>query len=142
MIFVHPLVTLAEGRSDAMTNVSIMKFAFAVLLLCAPLSVAWAQADATRRPSNAELIDSLVLPELPKGKTKADFDRDSNVTTQTTDGETITEFRFKGKLYKMVVKPKQGAAYTLIDEKGDGKFVRVGEPGTKITVPMWVILSW
>jgi hypothetical protein len=97
-------------------------------------------ADTPRRPANAEVIDDI---ELPKGKTKLDFDKDLKVTTRTTDDETITEYRLKGKLYKMVVKPNNGApSYTLVDEKGEGKFVRAGEAGTKLTVPMWVLLTW
>ncbi len=100
-------------------------------------------ADTPRRPANAEVIDEIELPKLPNGKTRDDFNRDLQVTTKKTDDETITEYRLKGKLYKMVVKPNNGAPiYTLIDDKGDGKFIRAGEPGTKITVPMWVILTW
>ncbi|MEI6737883.1 MAG: DUF2782 domain-containing protein [Pseudomonadota bacterium] len=103
------------------------------------------KADAPRRPADAVVIDEVVLPELPdlpKGKTKQDFMRDTKVTTRSEGDITVTEFRLKGQLYKMVVKPAKGPAYTLIDEKGEGKFVRMGEVDTKISVPMWVLLSW
>jgi hypothetical protein len=120
-----------------------MKTGLSIVLLISALTVhAQTAQEKPRRPANAEVIDNLVLPELPKGRTKADFDRDHKLTTRLTDGETVTEYRLKGKLYKMVVKPKSGPSYTLIDEKGDGKFVPAGEPGTKISVPMWVIHSW
>ncbi|HCG51955.1 MAG TPA: DUF2782 domain-containing protein [Betaproteobacteria bacterium] len=106
-------------------------------LFCATLANA---ADAPRRPANVEIIDEVALP---KGKTRLDFDKDLNVTTRTSEDETITEYRLKGKLYKMVVKPNNGTpAYILIDDKGEGKFVRAGEAGTKIAVPMWVLLTW
>lgn len=120
-----------------------------LILICIAAAIALpvlaqtpAPSDASRRPANAEVIDTVTLPELPKGKTREDFNRDHQVTTRTTDDETVTEYRLKGKLYKVEVKPKSGPAYTLIDEKGEGKFVAAGEPGTKIAVPMWVIHSW
>ncbi|MBC7625335.1 MAG: DUF2782 domain-containing protein [Aeromicrobium sp.] len=120
-----------------------MKISLLIILLATALtSHAQPTPESARRPANAEVIDSLVLPELPKGKTRADFDRDHKVTTRLTDGDTVTEYRLKGKLYKMVVKPKSGPSYIMIDEKGEGKFVPMGEPGTKISVPMWVIHSW
>ncbi|MCA3000043.1 MAG: DUF2782 domain-containing protein [Rhodocyclaceae bacterium] len=120
-----------------------MKSGLWIVLLISVLNVqAQTSQEKPRRPANTEIIDNLVLPELPKGKTKADFDRDHKVTTRVTDGEGVTEYRFKGKLYKMIVKPKNGPSYIMIDEKGDGKFVPAGEPGTKISVPMWVIHSW
>ena len=78
----------------------------------------------------------------PSESTRRDADNDTTVTTVKKGDETVTEYRLKGKLYKMVVKPAIGPSYTLIDEKGEGKFVPVGEPGTKIAVPMWVIHSW
>lgn len=97
----------------------------------------------THAPRSAgEVIDTVELPTLPQGKTRLDFERDSVVSTRTTDTETITEYRLKGQLYKMVVKPASGAAYTLVDEKGEGKFVRVDGLGTRVAVPMWVLFSW
>ena len=122
-----------------------MKTSLLIMLLMLAFTVnAQSTQEKPRRPANAEVIDNLVLPELPKGKTKADFDRDHKVTTRAGDAETltVTEYRLKGKLYKMVIKPKSGPSYIMIDEKGEGKFVPAGEPGTKISVPMWVIHSW
>ena len=120
----------------------IVAFCIALALSHPALAQTPASGETPRKPANAEVIDTLVLPDLPKGRTRAEFDRDHKVTTRETDAETVTEYRFKGKLYKMVVKPKSGPAYTMIDEKGEGKFVPVGELGTKIAVPMWVIHSW
>jgi len=120
----------------------IIPICFALAVALPAFAQTSAPAEAPRKPASAEVIDTLVLPALPKGRTRADFDRDHKVTTRTTDAETVTEYRLKGKLYKMVVKPKSGPAYTMIDEKGEGKFVPMGEPGTKISVPMWVIHSW
>ncbi len=105
-------------------------------------SVAQPAAEKPRRPANAVVIDDYVLPMLPKGKSRDDFLRDHKVTTRKTDAETVVEHRLQGRLYKMEVKPASGPSYHLIDEKGDGKFVRMGEIDTKISVPMWVLLTW
>lgn len=115
------------------------------LLALAGTGLAQTKADAPRRPADAVVIDDVAMPEsrdLPKGKTKEDFLRDTKIITRKEGDIEVTEYRLKGQLYKMVVKPAKGPAYTLIDEKGEGKFVRMGEIDTKISVPMWVLLSW
>lgn len=51
---------------------------------------------------------------------------------------THTEYRIKGRLYKIKVTPRQGKPYYLFDPEGDGNFQRSDiEP--KIAIPMWVI---
>jgi hypothetical protein len=123
-----------------------MKLAITAALLlltaCASQSTPPSPVMNTAKPADMELIDQLVLPPLPQGKTASDFVKETQVVTRNTADETITEYRFKGKAYKMVVKPNRGPAYTLLDEKGDGKFVRQGELQGKVSVPMWVILTW
>jgi hypothetical protein len=64
------------------------------------------------------------------------------VTTRTEGDKKVEEFRVNGKLYKMKVTPAKGAPYYLIDERGEGNFVRVDGPEPKVTVPMWVLFSW
>lgn len=114
-----------------------------ILMFAVPsASIAQPAAEKPRRPADAVVIDNYVLPTLPTGKSRDDFLRDHKVTTRKTDAETVVEHRLLGKLYKMEVKPASGPAYHLIDEKGDGKFVRMGEIDTKISVPMWVLLTW
>ena len=90
-------------------------------------------------PKNLEVIDTLTLPT---GKSIAEFNRDSTVETRKDGDNTVAEYRLKGQLYKMVVTPTSGIPYTLLDEKGDGKFVRQGDPNTRVIVPMWVLLRW
>jgi hypothetical protein len=101
-----------------------------------------AQVGHAAKPSGLALIEQFDLPPLPAGKTASDFVRATEVVTRKTADETITEYRFNGKAFKLVVKPNKGAAYTLVDEKGDGKFVRQGELGGRISVPMWLLFSW
>ena len=127
-----------------------MKIIFTLLLVTlvtlATIALPALSADEKpRRPANTEVIDTLVLPadkDLPKGKTRKDFETDTTVTTRRDGEDTVTEYRLKGQLYKMVVKPSKGPAYTLVDEKGDGKFVRSGEQVAKVAVPMWILLRW
>jgi Protein of unknown function (DUF2782) len=114
------------------------------LLVCACF-VGCASVSTTKlttKPANTEVIDQFVLPPLPPGKTAADFNRDTTIVQRKEGDDTITEYRLKGKLYKMTVKSANGSSYTLVDDKGDGKFVRAGEVSSKISVPMWVVLSW
>ena len=121
-----------------------MKIIFALVFVMFS-SAAWSADEKPRRPADAIVIDALVLPpdkDLPIGKTRKDFENDTTVTTRRDGEDTVTEYRLKGQLYKMVVKPAKGAAYTLVDEKGDGKFVRSGEPVAKVAVPMWTLLTW
>jgi hypothetical protein len=91
---------------------------------------------------HGEVIDTVELPKLPEGKTRVDFDRESTVSTRVTNDESITEYRFKGQLYKMVIRPRGGPAYTLVDERGEGKFTRIDGPVQRLSVPMWVLFSW
>jgi hypothetical protein len=120
---------------------NIIIFALLIVISLPTLSA----DEKPRRPANAEVIDTLVLPadkDLPRGKTRKDFETDTTVTTRRDGEDTVTEYRLKGQLYKMVVKPAKGPAYTLVDEKGDGKFVRSGEQVAKVAVPMWVLFRW
>lgn len=90
-------------------------------------------------PNNLEVIDTL---HLPAGKSIAEFNRDLVIASRQDGDNNIAEYRLKGQLYKMIVTPRNGVPYTLLDEKGDGKFVRQGEQTTRVTVPMWVLLRW
>ena len=125
-----------------------MKVIFSILLFAISLQASlltFAAAEKPRRPADAIVIDTIVMPaekDMPKGKSLKDFENDTTVSTRREGEDTVTEYRLKGQLYKMVVKPSNGAAYTLVDDKGDGKFVRSGEQTTKVTVPMWVLFRW
>ncbi len=62
------------------------------------------------------------------------------VTIRKREGDTVEEHRVNGKLYKIVVTPENAPPYTLIDQRGDGVFVRPEAQGTpQLSVPMWGI---
>jgi Protein of unknown function (DUF2782) len=108
-----------------------------VLIAAAPL-VALAQSQERPKPKGTEVIDTVPSPS----KVKAGEPLLDNVITRKSGGETIQEYRIKGKLYKQRVQPESGPAYYLVDEKGEGKWTRVDGPDTKISVPMWVVAEW
>jgi Protein of unknown function (DUF2782) len=99
---------------------------------------AFAQSAARPRPKDVEPVEA----PLPPSKIKDEVAPDEKVTVVKKGTDRVEEFRSRGKLYKMRVTPKAGPAYTLIDEKGDGNFVRVDGPVPRVSVPMWVLLEW
>ncbi|MFA6063715.1 MAG: DUF2782 domain-containing protein [Gallionella sp.] len=52
---------------------------------------------------------------------------------------TVEEFRAGGKLYMIKVTPKIGAPYYLVDDRGDGKFVRQEGLDSGFRAPRWII---
>ena len=98
-----------------------------------------AQSQKRPTPKDLQVVDDVPSPPIVK-----DYDpaKDIKVTTRQSGADTIEEYRLGGRLYKQRIQPASGPAYELIDEKGEGKFVRVDGPDLKIAVPMWVLLSW
>ena len=77
------------------------------------------------KPPAMEIIDDSVEPQ---------------VTIRKRETDTVEEYRINGRLYKVKVTPLRGEPYYLIDQKGDGAFVRHEGPGTPgLSIPMWVI---
>lgn len=111
-----------------------------------------AQSTARPPPKGSEVVDRIPPPPAVKDYTPPAPVKDAKVVdpkqpqpdvTVRKDGDnTIEEYRIRGKLYKQRVTPGKGPAYTLIDEKGEGKFTRVDGPDLKYAVPMWVLVTW
>lgn len=118
-----------------MRQVTLLVFAVLSML---PLAAA-AQSQERAKPKGTEVIDTVPSPSKVKAGQPL---IEPVVTTRQAGGDTIQEYRLKGRLYKQVVKPSKGPVYTLIDEKGEGKFTRVDGPDAKIAVPMWVLIDW
>ena len=59
------------------------------------------------------------------------------ITKQT--GQTIEEYRVGGRLYMIKIIPKIGKPYYLVDDRGDGKFVRQDSLDNGFRVPQWII---
>jgi hypothetical protein len=59
--------------------------------------------------------------------------------TITTDGDTRREeYRIAGRLYMIKVIPQNGAPYYLIDNEGNGEFLK-DDFQPSVSPPMWVI---
>lgn len=83
------------------------------------------------------------LPEPPPPPPGMQSDADEPQVTITRKGEDqVEEFRIKGKLYMVKVTPPHGVPYYLVDQNGEGNFIRQDGPGRPVAVPMWVIKRW
>lgn len=61
------------------------------------------------------------------------------VTITKKTEQTVEEFRSGGRLYMIKVTPKIGAPYYLVDDRGDGKFVRQDSLDSGFRPPRWII---
>ena len=96
---------------------------------------AFAQSAARARPPG-----TAPLEEPPPPIVQADPGVEPEITVRTEDGQTVQEYRVKGKLYMMRVTPKHGRPYVMIDHRGDGQFVHApGDLDSRIRVPQWVV---
>jgi hypothetical protein len=117
----------------------------ALLATLSSVSIAaFPQSTERPKPKGSEVVDTVTSPArvqsgqaLPK-----DTIHVPEISVRKVGDDTIEEHRVKGKLYKQHVQPAVGPAYTLIDEKGDGRFTRTDGPELKFAVPMWVLVEW
>lgn len=99
----------------------------AALLIALP---AWAQ----QRPADLQ-----PLPVVPPPPGMVDSPNEPQVTIVKRGEDKVEEYRLNGKLYMMKVTPPHGKPYYLIDEQGNGAWVRRDVTDTGLRVPMWVI---
>ena len=65
------------------------------------------------------------------------------VTTRTSNGETVQEYRVRGRVYMVRVTPRSGRPYVLVDDRGDGQFTRQDHTlDNGVRVPQWVLLEF
>lgn len=106
-----------------------------LLLLAA--GAAWAQAG---RPADLQPLPA--VPPPPPGMEAFDAALEPQVTIVRNEKETREEFRSNGRLYMVKVTPIGGVPYYLIDQQGEGNFVRSDTVGPVTSPPMWVIKTW
>lgn len=102
---------------------------YSVLLLTLMLSGLAVAAPPSDHPPE--------LAPVPDGA--PGFDKEPSVTIKPSSQGRVVEYRANGKLYMLKVIPKVGKPYYLIDQKGDGQFVRQGSLDSGVQPPMWVI---
>ena len=118
---------------------SVTFAAIGILLSLAVPAFAQAPVPHPVKPTDLQPLEDV----KPPPQVKSGEPMPAPIVTTRREGETvIEEFRIKGKLYQQRIKPPNGPAYVLTDEKGDGKFVRNDGPDVKVSPPMWVILEW
>lgn len=81
------------------------------------------------------------LPEPPPPPAGlADESLEPQVTITKRGEDKVEEYRVNGKLYMLKVTPPHGVPYYLMDDRGDGNWVRQdATSGSGLRVPMWVI---
>ena len=109
--------------------------AAAVAMLC---STALAQTRPSAPPPPQ--LEPLPEPTPPPGAVEPGLE--PQVTIIQREAETIEEYRINGRLYMVKVTPRVGLPYYLIDEVGEGRFIRRDGGGTGLRVPMWVISTF
>jgi hypothetical protein len=92
----------------------------------------FAQNKAERQPLPA-------VPPPPPEMIPFDAALEPQVTIKKRESDTVEEYRMDGKLYMIKVIPTHGVPYYLMDDRGDGNFVRSDTLDSKISVPQWVI---
>ena len=106
-----------------------------LLLLCT-LPV-W--ADSVPLPKD---LQPLPEPPPPPPGYEPDPSLEPQVTITKRGEDRVEEYRIHGKLYMMKITPSHGVPYYLIDEQGNGRFVRQGEVSPSVLVPMWLLKSF
>ena len=82
------------------------------------------------------------LPEipLPPGMI-SDPALEPQITIIKRGEDTVHQYRIGGRLYMIKVTPPHGVAYYLIDDRGDGRFVR-HSLDSGVRVPQWVLIDF
>ncbi|MCK9380421.1 MAG: DUF2782 domain-containing protein [Sulfuritalea sp.] len=101
-----------------------------VLLSAVALNVA-----AQTRPPKLEPIPE--PPPPPAGSLNEALEPQVTITKRGED--KVEEFRMSGKLYMIKVTPPHGVSYYLVDNVGDGTWIRQDARDSGLRVPMWVI---
>jgi hypothetical protein len=76
-------------------------------------------------------------PPPPAGSLNESLEPQVTITKRGAD--KVEEFRISGKLYMLRVTPPHGVSYYLVDNNGDGSWVRQDSRDSGLRVPMWVI---
>ncbi len=108
----------------------------AVLLSLVGLFTA-AHADTPAASENSAGATEPLEP-LADGLEPDDAALEPEITIAPKEDVTFMEYRINGRLYMIKVIPAKGPPYYLIDNEGNGEFIR-SELAPQITPPLWVI---
>jgi hypothetical protein len=109
-----------------------------IVLACAVW--AGASADEKQTPKEHENAPAIVKePPLPPVENKF---LEPGVIIAPDKETTIKEYKVNGQIYMIVITPKKGVPYYLVDTDGDGNLETRHDIGPNILIPSWVILRW
>jgi phage gp29-like protein len=98
-------------------------------------------ATTARAADAAKLPDWQPVPPPPALEANGqDSDLEPQITIVQKSDMVIEEYRSGGILYLVKVTPKIGPPYYLVDESGNGNFIRRDGPGgSNLSPPRWII---
>ena len=110
--------------------------------LLAALLLALALPAAAQAQGKPPVLQPVPEPPPPPPGFELDSALEPQVTILKRGTDTVEEYRVAGKLYMIKVTPAHGVPYYMVDQNGDGKFVRDDTQGSNIKPPMWVIFTF
>ena len=109
-------------------------FLFLALLFLSAFSLAAFAAKPT-----PDILQPLPPPPVLEATPDSVADDEPQVTIIKEAEQIIEEYRMGGKVYMIKITPKVGKPYYLVDDRGDGKFVRQESLDSGFRPPRWVI---
>jgi hypothetical protein len=103
-----------------------------------------AGAQSTARPRPPGTVPLAEVPPPPPLTQQSSSPNEPVVTRRADeDGQSVEEYRVRGKLYAQRVTPKHGRPYILMDHKGDGSFTKLDNSiDGHLSVPQWVLMEF
>ncbi|WP_295396682.1 DUF2782 domain-containing protein [uncultured Thiodictyon sp.] len=117
-------------------------FAAPALLLLAFGLPALAQDPPAPPPTDApDAGATLEAPPPPASPATGDA-TEPEITIREGANETIYEYRVRGRLYMVKIKPQIGPVYYMIDSNGDGRLDQRSNSPLNININQWEIFTW
>lgn len=107
----------------------------AIILFSALLCAASVQAADSQNAASSDIPPPPVISHDAS-------DSAPQITIRHHGSDKVEEYRTNGRLYMIRVTPAGSKPYYLIDNKGDGQFVRHDMVQGNISPPMWVLHQW
>jgi hypothetical protein len=127
--------SLASDKIHAFHYATVTSMRFLSFLLLSVFSLAAFAAKPV--PENLEPLPP--PPVFDAGPDTGQPEDEPPVTITRPPEPVVEEFRVGGRLYMIKVTPRVGPPYYLIDDQGDGKFVRQESLDSGFRPPRWVI---
>jgi len=135
-------VCLASGQKPGFhprTGLFVFLEAFIMYRISAVMILLFGMMTVGVQAETAPVPDPPDLPPTVQSGTPLEPD----VTIVRRGQEVVEEYRIRGRLYMIKVKPKAGPSYYMLDSDGDGNMdVRRSDLEKDLQIPQWVLFSW